>query len=292
VLGNVGLLVLFLVVAAWFLVEHEREWPAGLALGLAVLIKLLPAALLVFFLLKRRGRVGGAAAATVVGFGLGLPLATIGPRATLEQHRAFYERAVRGGSARVTITADQPPKALYSNNALPIVLRRLLSPVDGGTERSGPLYVHIASLPRTAILGVYGALLLVLIASTVWVTLRPRAWPPTSPVEGRAVRFQFGAWCAVMLLAAPLLWTHYLPLVYWPLALLADRLEREQRLWHRWDRTATAALALWLVGAALLAWPAARAAGAQLAAVLVCWIALLRLGRCVRPTGSNNCPAL
>ena len=57
VLGNVGLLLLFLIVTAWFFVERGREWEAGAALGLATLIKLLPGLLIVYFLLKRRWRV-------------------------------------------------------------------------------------------------------------------------------------------------------------------------------------------------------------------------------------------
>ena len=35
-----------------------------------------------------------------------------------------------------------------------------------------------------------------------------------------------------------------------------------------------AALAIWLLGAVLLAWPAARAAGAQLAALIGLWLAM------------------
>jgi hypothetical protein len=279
VLGNMGLLILFLIVTAWFLVEHGREWEAGLALGLAALIKLLPALLIVFFLLKRRWRVAGTAAATMLVLGLGLPLATVGWERTVSLHKDFYVRAVRDGSAVQTITSDQPTKALYSNNSIPIVLRRLLSPVDGARRGEHPLYVDIVNLSRGTILGIYVLLMAVFIGTTLFLT-RPHStsWPPDGIGAARALRAQFGSWCCLMLLVSPLVWTHYLPLVYWPLALLADRTERTYRS-GAMCRLSTVALVLWLIAALLLAWPAARAAGAPIAGVVVLWLALVALTR-------------
>jgi len=278
VLGNLGLLVLFLVVAAWFLVERGRDWAAGLTLGLAILIKLLPVVLLAFFAFQRRWRVVGAALAVTVVLGLGVPLMAIGGRETLAQHRAFYQRAVRDHSAFVTLTSDQPRKTLYSNNAVPMVLRRLLSPTDAAPGRpAGRLLVNVGNAAPGLRLATYGALMCILIGASVLVTLYRRpSWPPVSIAEGRRLRWQYGVWCGLMLLAAPLLWTHYLPLIYWPLALLTDAVERGRRVAHRVDRTALVALGLWLLAAVLLLWPAARAAGAQIVAVLAVWLAGLR----------------
>ncbi len=276
VLGNVGLLVLFLVVAAWFLVERGREWPAGAALGLAALIKLLPGVLIVFFLLKGRWRVAAAAGLVVVVLGLGAPVAALGPSQAWAQHEGFYRRALVDHSVGQTLTADKPRKTLYNNNALPMVLRRLLSPVDAAPGRpEGPLLVNVADLPPRARVAVYVTFVAGLVGASVVLTVRrPRRWPPDGPREAATLRGQYGLWCDLMLLAAPLMWTHYLPLAYWPLAWLADRTERSRRA-GRTDRVSAAALVLWLVAAILLAWPAARAAGAQLAAVVVLWLALV-----------------
>jgi len=275
IIGNVGLLMVFLVVTAWFLVERGREWEAGAALGLAAMIKLLPAALVVYFVLKRRWRVAGGAAVVVVVLGGGLPLVALGPQETLTQHKAFYERAIIQHSAMRTLTAEKPVKAFYSNNAVPMVLRRLLTHTNcGKDEPDGRLFVNIADLPPAASTGIYVLLMAVIGGTSVWVALRrPDRWPPESIEAGRSLRAQFAAWCCLMLLASPLVWTHYLPLVYWALALVADRAERT----HRSGRTACAvsrvALILWLLGAVLLAWPAARAVGAQIASVAVLWVA-------------------
>ena len=56
-----------------------------------------------------------------------------------------------------------------------------------------------------------------------------------------------------MLLASPLVWTHYLPLAYWPLAFLADRAERTYRVRHKAPLVSATPLALWLIGTLLLA---------------------------------------
>ena len=276
VLGQLGLLLLFLIVATWFLVERGREWEAGVPLGLAVLIKLLPVALILFFLLKLRWRVAASAVIVSLVLGLGLPLASIGYEQTVKQHKAFYKRALEDHSAAATIAAEKPRKAKFNNNALPIVLRRLLSHVNADPSPQGTeLYVNIADLPRTVIWIIYLALLAVFLAMSVALALRNRrSWPPDTTEDAAAVRAQFGLWCCLMLLAAPLVWTHYLVLAYWPLALLADRLERATGHPPRWP---IAALLVWLAGALLLAWPAARAAGAQLACVAFLWLVLTRL---------------
>jgi hypothetical protein len=277
VIGNLGLLLLFLVVASWLLVERGREWEAGVALGLAALIKLIPGLLIVFFLLKRRWRVAGAAAGTVLVLGLGAPLLTTGYERTVADHRAFATRALGAHSAHHTITSDHPPKAHFNNNALPIVLRRLLTPLDGGTD--APLFVNVADWPRGRVFGTYAALLATLGIVSVIVTLRgSRTWPPMDLAGARRVRAQFGTWCCLMLLASPLVWTHYLVLAYWPLAVVADQGERSARANLRATPWGLVALLAWLLGAVALAWPAARAAGMQIASVLILWGVTAHLG--------------
>ncbi len=281
VVGNLGLLLLFLVVATWFLAERGHEWEAGLALGLATVIKLLPGVLIVFFLLKRRWRLAAAAAAVTLVLGLGLPLATLGWRRTLAEHEGFYRRAVEQHSAYQTITSDKPIKANYGNNALPIVLRRLLSPVNAGGESQPPLLVNVTDLPGPTIFGIYAALVVVLVGLSVVCTFRVRRrWLDATPGEMDLLRAQFSVWCCLMLLASPLVWTHYLPLAYWPLAVVADRAERTMRSAGRRPWVCLVTLLIWLVAAGLLAWPAARAAGAPLAGILGLWLALIVL--CLR----------
>jgi len=268
VLGNVMLLVVFLVLAAWYLVEHRRDAAAGVALGLATLIKLLPGALILFLLLKRRWTAAGVALAVVTGLGFGLPAASVGLPTAWREHRAFFERAVGGHNALSTLTAEKPPKAMYSNTALPMVLRRLLSPLSGGKTDTRPVYVTVATLPPTIRVVLWGALSAALLATSTLAGVRhSRPWPPHTEQGVWSVRAQFGAWCALALLASPLVWTHYYVLAYWPLALAADAAARRAGPL----RGARPAIAAWVVGIAALAWPAARAAGAPLWATGILW---------------------
>ncbi|MBU0617410.1 MAG: hypothetical protein KKI02_06820, partial [Planctomycetes bacterium] len=234
---------------------------------------------IVFFLLKRRWRVAAAALAVIIVLGFGLPLAAIGFEQTVAQHRGFQERAIRDHAARTTIMADKPTKAKYSNNALPIVLRRLLSPVNADPRESDPdrrLFVNFAGLPREAIWWTYVGLMVVFVGVSVTVSLRgSKPWPPTNPEAGSALRAQFGLWCCLMLIASPLLWTHYLPLAYWPLALVTDRGERIDRQTRGPCPASLLAMLSWLTCVLLLVWPTARAAGAQLAAVVILWMVMV-----------------
>lgn len=279
VVGNLGLLLLFLVVAAWYLIEHEREWEAGALLGLGALIKLLPLAIVLFLLFRRRWRVGGGALATLLLLGLVLPTIALSWRQTADGHAAFLRSALHEHSAVETLTAAEPLKTLYSNTSLPMVVRRLLTPTDSkkGAENP-PLLVNIMDVPPPVRVGVYILIAALIGGATLAVTFRgPLRWPPDSEAEVRRLRAVFGAWCAVLLLAAPLVWTHYLPLVYWVLALLADRVERVRRATHRIAVVPLGALLLWGGAIVSLAIPAARAAGAPLAGILVVWGACLWL---------------
>ena len=273
VVGNLGLLLLFLVVATWFLVERGREWEAGIPLGLAVLIKLLPAALLVFFLVKRRWHVAGSATAVILVLGIGLPLIAVGPGQALKDHEGFFKRAVQGHSAYATLTNERPVKAKYNNNALPMIVRRWSSPINGGEDPPGqPVVLNAVPMNGQVRVLVYGGLLAILVAGGLLATIgRPRIWPPETLSDVRVLRGQYGIWCCLMLLASPLVWTHYLPLVYWTLAVVADRAGylRQKRGQFAW--TEIGGLLLWLIAAVMLAWPTARAAGAQLAGVAALW---------------------
>ncbi len=276
-LGAVELLVLFLIVAGWFLIERGRDAAAGALIGVAALIKVLPGALVVLLLLRRRWLAAGCAAATMLALGWGLPLLRLGHAETLRQHREFVRGAVVEHSARTTILSEKPRKAKYTNNALPIVLRRVLTAINSDPSDAEPqrsLFVNIADLPREAVWYVYLATALVILVGTLAATTLPGG---RGPPDGAAMLATFGLWCAAMVLLSPLVWTRYLLLAYPALLVLADRLERARGggAVERDARAAWWSVVVWLLGIVLLAWPVARAFGAQLAALASVWVALL-----------------
>ncbi len=271
VLGAFGLLLSSLIVLGWVCFERRQEWRTGFLIALAALLKLLPGALLVYFLLKGRWRVLAAAGGTFALVGVGLPLVMLGPQETLRQHRALAESAA-AHSARHTIFADKPKKIIGSNNALPTTLRRLLTPID--TQPSDhpehqPARVNIADWSPANVWGLFIALMVTIAVASIAVTLPRRPGNPT------AERAQYGVWCCVALLATPLMWTHYLPLIYWPLAIACYEAETRRRDISR--ILVIAALVIWLLGALALASPTLRAQGAQIISVAMIWLAMLAL---------------
>lgn len=270
VLGQIGLVVGLLVVLGWRLARRGRPCAAGAAIGLAALLKVVPAAVLAFFVLRGARRLVLAAGTAAIGLGLGLPLLVLGETETVSQHVQFFERAVLGQSAVRTLLDEQPDKALYSNNSFPIVLRRLLSPVSGGKNADGAGWcVNVTDLPRSAILAAYAVVVAVVLLATVGVTVNARGRSGGDADDGC-----FAAWLCVALLASPLLWTHYLVWMYWPLRWLSG--SALNAAGPRVPRTlALLALLVWLSGCIALAIPAARAAGAQLFSVFALWIAVV-----------------
>lgn len=273
--GAVNIVVLFLVVTCWLLVERRREWTAGAALGLACLIKLLPLALLGFFLVRRRWRVPAGAAATIVVLGAGMPLASLGWNETVKQHERFYREAIGEHSAHATLHAEKPRKAKYNNQSVPVTLRRLFTRIDANAGQPEDRFeVTLVELPPSRIWIMYVGLIGGVLIASAAVTFRGGEWPGESLEARFRNRAGFGVWCCVMLLASPLVWTHYFVLAYWPLAVLADRAERTALDTLRPDRVAIGLLAFWLVADVLIAWPAARAVGVHMLAVALLWALL------------------
>ena len=93
-------------------------------------------------------------------------------------------------------------------------------------------------------------------------------WPPRSRGDVDAMRVQFGLWCCLMLIASPLVWTHYFALAFWTLAVAAHRSESVRLATGRACRVSIGVLLTWLIADILIAWPAARAAGVHMLAVL------------------------
>jgi len=282
VLGTVGLCLVALILLAFTQPRGRDSLVAGAYVGIAAVMKILPAALLLMAAVQARWRLvlGGVAAIAVAG-GL-LPLACLGPAEFVTQHAAYVERAVSGHSAHTTIFAEKPPKANYSNNALPMVLRRLLSPLDARKgDEDPPILVNALSLPAPAIFTSYAAAAALVATGTLLATHRWRCARRRRSDAPDGDALVLGAWCGVMLLASPLLWTHYLVLAIPALWALARRASAPRSVMPR------AALLGWALGALLLASPHARAAGAQIFSVLLVWAACvvesLRLSRLAPP---------
>jgi hypothetical protein len=155
--------------------------------------------------------------------------------------------------------------------------------------------VDAADLPRPVIWRLYLGIVAALLAYSALSTLRGGGWPPSAEAGLRRAHGQLAAWCCLMVLLAPLVWTHYFVLLFWPLAYIADRVERALRERGRANAFDWVAIGGWLLAIGLLASPAARAAGAPLAAAAILWASGLHVGverrGSKRDTGSGIGPS-
>lgn len=182
VIGNVHLLLLGLLTAAWLGIRRgtiRGEWVAGVAVGVAAVIKVFPALLLLWFLLTRRSR---AAAAFVVG-------------------------------ASVAAVAALPLTGVQPWLDFPTVLLNLSAPTDT-TDTLAPtvwLADAIGFAAGRIVVTVAGVLLLVAVSSAARRDLRSS--------RGPMLAGSFGAAVLLSLLVAPAMYHHYLAITVLPFLL-------------------------------------------------------------------------
>jgi hypothetical protein len=182
VLGNVHLLLLGLLTVAWLGSRRGTtggEWAAGLAVGVAAVIKVFPALLLLWFVLTRRPR---AALATFVG-------------------------AAVVGVAALPITGLQPWLEF------PIVLLNLSAPTNTTDTLAPTVWLAEATGFAAARIVVTAACLLLLVG----LSIAARRDLPSSrePTLARS----FGAAVLLSLLVAPAMYHHYLAIAVLPFVL-------------------------------------------------------------------------
>ena len=184
VLGNVHLILLGLLTAAWIGIRRgdaRGEWLAGLAVGAATLIKVFPGVLIVWFVLTRRYRAAAASVAAAAALAvLALPLTGIEPWLQYP-----------------TVLANLGP---------PVDTRDTLAPTVWLSEAIGfPFARAVVTVVGLVIVG--------------WASRRrPRnALAADAPDAGTARSFAVAA--TVSILIAPALYHHYLALLVLPMLL-------------------------------------------------------------------------
>ena len=273
VLGQLGILVLFLLAAMWALYEQNRHWWAGVILAVAVQVKVFPLAWLAYWIVKRRWRVVGG---TLVGLAgtLVLTLQAFTPTEAWRAHTEWLRGAVAKSAEAFRAPTggegeSRPPASeffRYKNQALSFTLRRLLSEVDGGDGPDYPLLGPV-NLSGSTIRAVH---LLVSAALLIWLTTV--FGRPASQCSQTRMRWE----ACIMMLAplwfSPIVWVHYLPLAYPALAMLSTRLGHDNMVGRR-NHLGVAGMAVWILAAVMLALPWMRALGVQLwATIFLAWI--------------------
>lgn len=214
--------LIWLCLAALLLAERSRKFAAGMLIGLAAAIKIVPAVFLLPYLLRREVKVlAGFAVAVVILLG-GVATAFFGAQTNMEFHRQWWAAATCSATPSNPHVPDTMRASTRANNqALEAVLARLLMHVPAERGKH-PLYVNLADVPpatwRTARSAGLG--LLLLMAGGVLIALSRTAGPVTSgPLAGLSPGIAAAAlMCVWLLLVSPIVWSHYYLWLFFPLA--------------------------------------------------------------------------
>lgn len=182
--GQSGIVVFALCTASWALLRRKQFWAAGVPIGIATSIHAFPGLLLVYFLLRVPKSLGGAVAALAVLNGLAAVVA--GPGSYIEWLRTAGAVSRSYLSYRVNYSAAGA----------------------------------IASLSRSLDLALAGSVLTAGVAGTaaialgIWTLRRRRIAFST-----QAGDLEFAACVVLTLLASPVCWDRYFPILLLPIAI-------------------------------------------------------------------------
>ena len=256
--------VLALVLGASSALDRRRPLTAGALLGVAAVLKLLPAIFLPWLLLKRRWSAAASFVVASVAFTALPPLAVFGPHRSLEYHQQWWEHNVRGDSAGGLLKTDLPDHFIdWRNQSIVQVLARLTWPEHPFAVPWRPLQLDRRACTGLAYV-VSGGLLLALLLAT------RRPWPQLSISRCRA---EMAVYAIGMLVFSPLLRQYYLVWAIPGLVLLARVAADEGS--RRARRLGLLGLGVWTVGMLAWMWPSARIVGAHLVMLIVLSVLLL-----------------
>ncbi|MFH1745744.1 MAG: glycosyltransferase 87 family protein [Planctomycetota bacterium] len=268
-LNQINNFTLLLLTAAFVCWQRGKHYTAGFWLGLAVLLKVTPLLLVVWFLLKRQLRTVTAAVVTILVAG---PLATFaiyGQEYATDCYRSWLHNATIHGSQRGLIMAQTEMD--WRNQGLGAVASRWLHPTnyalhfDNDPRLEAPdeyQTMNVLSWSRETIVWLVLTIQVLSLIGLIWLARHPAR--KLSPWQ---LRLEWGLFLLAMLWFMPVMRGYHLIWAYPALAILAGVLHHVG--WRRrWSWLALACLLGMIVVQCALRWTLPQAAGILLWSVL------------------------
>lgn len=232
-LGQVGLPVLWLTLVGVEQAARGRELRGGALLGLAAALKLTPALLAVWLLLRGRWAAAVAAGATFLGLCAATAL-VFGPAQAVDLHARWLRE--QGSTARAAYS-EEGKSLRFANASLSATLGRLLLDENAGYN-SEPFQVNVAALsPGTAtraLQGVEGLTLAGLLALALRRRRRGDARltaGPTTTTPTAVPCAEVGLLLGLVAVFTPIAWTHHFVVLLPGVVALAAAGDRGSRGW-------------------------------------------------------------
>lgn len=298
-LNQVNVLTLLLLAGSLVCWEHNRRGIAGFWLGLAALLKITPAGLIAWFLLKREWRTATTAVLTI--FLLG-PLADAVVLLDGSYYRDVYRQWL-GGISRSSQTAliRDDRELDWRNAALGASLARTLTHTSYATRiendpraerwNAPPAYANLLALPRGAVALAASALTAALLLGLMWLTRRPAA---SLTIE--RIRVEWAVWLLLLLCIMPVMRRYHLVWALPAFALLAAQAYRAGSWRQALAPTTALALAvavqLWALFGSMSSPAAPEIFGMFPLALIVLGAVLLRSTPAGSPASARITPAI
>jgi len=199
VLAQNGPLLLFLVTAGLALARSGTSVAGGALVGLAALQKVLPICFLGVPLFLKRVRGTMMALALTGLFAAALLTVAVGPAQALDGVGQWWHELRATNSPWAMVEAGRSLR--YNNQALAVTIARTLCRVD---PRAAKGAVRIASFPLAVGWVIYG--LIAAAAALAWLAA---AWRCRTRDGSRAWLGMYALSTPLMLVASPVVWTHY-----------------------------------------------------------------------------------
>jgi hypothetical protein len=289
-LNQVNLIVLAFMVAAFVAWQRRQPLRGGFLMGVAVLLKVTPVFMLLWFALKRQWGFLASALLTLLLFGPVADVVIFGREQAIIEYRRWYRDAVTCGSGASLIRAER--NIDYRNKGLAVTLYRLLHHASYARKFDEeprveeapevPAYVNLLNLAPSTIIAISTLLSAVSLAAMVWECRKPAE--RTDPFR---CRMEWALFMLAMLWFMPVLRRYHFVWAYPALALWMAYGNRCERAGVRSKAVVWVSLA-WALAMVLIYFRTARAAGVTLWAVFILgaaiWWALHRMRRPGDPT--------
>ena len=216
--GNAHLIAVFLLFASLWLFLQRKDLPAAVLISLAITIKLTPALLLPYFVVKKRWTLLVATSLFVIAINL-IPSIYFGFRENNQLLRAWYGHVIESQ----TFHEDNGP----INLSLKGELRRYLSPVDysqrvDGDVRYPTVNVLNASRETTEQLwmAIVATIFVAVLVFIMWRSIQTKN--AEAKPQRDLISLELGLMICLTLLVGPLTSKIYFIALLWPIACLAD----------------------------------------------------------------------
>ena len=222
-LNQIDNLTLLLIVGSFVLWQTEYKKSAGFWLGLAVLLKVTPALLVIWFVLKREFKTVGFALLTIVLAGPLADLIVFRQGYTVDLYQKWFQTAAVRGSQRGLILAQREMD--WRNQSLGAVASRWLARTNYALHfdndpriKTGkqPATMNVANLSRPQIATIVLSISGLSLGALIWITRRPARYLNCWQLRG-----EWALFLLTMLWMMPVLRRYHLILLLPPLTVLA-----------------------------------------------------------------------